>query len=231
MGRGMIFTALAKAIGQIGDRAFLGVLLRALGLTILLLAGVVWLLAAGMGWLLPDSLTLPLIGEITWVDDAAAGVGVVAGLVLSVVAMVPVASLFVGLFLDEVAGAVEARHYPHLPRIGGAPFWAGLRDALRFLGVVVVANLLALILYVIFVPLAPLIFWSLNGFLLGREYFQLVALRRVPEAEARRLRRRHGLTIFLAGLMMAVPLTVPVLGLIVPILGVAVFTHLFHGLR
>jgi CysZ protein len=227
----VIFSAIFKALGQVGDRAFLGVLLRALGLTILLLAGAVWLIATGLGWLVPDSITLPWIGPVGWADEAARGIGVVAGLVISIFAMVPVASVFTGLFLDEVATAVEARHYPHLPRVDGAPFLEGLKDALRFLGVVVVANMLALVLYLVLAPFAPLIFWSLNGFLLGREYFQMVALRRVPEAEARALRRRHGLTIFLAGLLMAVPLTVPVLNLIVPILGVAVFTHIFHGLR
>jgi uncharacterized protein involved in cysteine biosynthesis len=94
----------------------------------------------------------------------------------------------------------------------------------------IVANLLAMVLYLVFPPFAPIIFWALNGFLLGREYFQLVAIRRVKEPEAKRLRRRFAGQIWLAGCLMAVPLTVPVVNLVVPIIGAATFTHLFHRL-
>jgi uncharacterized protein involved in cysteine biosynthesis len=77
-------------------------------------------------------------------------------------------------------------------------------------------------------PAAPLVFWAVNGFLLGREYFQLVALRRLRPEAAAELRRRHAGRIWLAGTAMAVPLSVPVVNLLVPILGVAVFTHQVH---
>ncbi len=103
-------------------------------------------------------------------------------------------------------------------------------DTLSFFGVLVAADLAALVLYFVFPPFAPFIFWGMNGFLLGREYFQLVAMRRLGRTGALKLRRRHGLQIWIAGLLMALPLTVPVLNLIVPILGVATFTHLYHRL-
>jgi uncharacterized protein involved in cysteine biosynthesis len=101
-------------------------------------------------------------------------------------------------------------------------------DALRFLGLVVAANLAALAIYMLLPPFAPFAFWAVNGFLLGREYFQLVALRRLPPAAATRLRKAHAGRIWLAGTAMAIPLSVPVLNLFVPIIGVAVFTHQFH---
>jgi len=89
-------------------------------------------------------------------------------------------------------------------------------------------NLVALAIYLGVAPLAPLVFWIVNGFLLGREYFQLVALRRVDRAEAAALRRKHFATIWLTGTAMAVPLSIPLVNLIVPIAGVAIFTHQFH---
>ncbi len=95
---------------------------------------------------------------------------------------------------------------------------------------VIAVNLLALAIYLAVPPLAPFVFWIVNGFLLGREYFQLVALRRVDRKEAVALRRRHFWTIWLTGTAMAIPLTVPVVNLMVPIVGVAVFTHQFHRL-
>jgi CysZ protein len=139
-----------------------------------------------------------------------------------------VASAFTGMFLDQVADAVEDRHYPQLPDVPGVPFLEGLRDGLGFLGVIVAANLVALILYAFFTPLAPLIFWALNGYLLGREYFQLVAMRRIGRKGAKALMKRHMGQVWLAGGLMAIPLTVPVVNLLVPVLGAATFTHLYH---
>ena len=78
---------------------------------------------------------------------------------------------------------------------------------------------------------APLIFWGLNGFLLGREYFQLVALRRLGREGAEQMRQEHGFQIWMAGALMAIPLTIPLLNLLIPVLGAATFTHLFHRLN
>ena len=112
----------------------------------------------------------------------------------------------------------------------GVPFGDAVRDTVNFMGVLIGVNLLALILYILFAPLAPLIFWTVNGFLLGREYFTLAAIRRVGRVEAKKLRRRHMGTIWVAGVLMAMPLSIPLLNLVIPILGAATFTHLFHQL-
>jgi uncharacterized protein involved in cysteine biosynthesis len=110
------------------------------------------------------------------------------------------------------------------------PFYDGLRDTVNFLGVLIVANLLAFVLYA-FLPFASVfIFWAMNGFLLGREYFTLAAMRRVGRVRARELRKEHSGTIWIAGILMAVPLSVPLINLVIPILGAATFTHLFHAL-
>jgi uncharacterized protein involved in cysteine biosynthesis len=75
-----------------------------------------------------------------------------------------------------------------------------------------------------------MIFWLVNGYLLGREYFQLVAARRLGRKGATVLRRRHRGRIWMIGTAMAVPLSLPLVNLVVPIIGVAVFTHQFHRL-
>lgn len=226
----MILSAFLKTLGQVGDRAFRRVLVLGLGLTVLLLALIYALVFVLIGWLLPDSFTLPWIGQVAWVDDLMSGASLILMLVLSVFLMVPVASAFTGVFLDDVAEAVERRHYPGLPGATPIPLISQIRDTLGFLGVVVVVNLLALGLYFVVGPFAPLLFWTVNGYLLGREYFQMAAMRRLGRKGAVALRKRHGLTIFIAGLLMAVPLSLPLVNLVIPILGAAVFTHLYHGL-
>lgn len=220
-----------KALAQIGDPRFRRVLLLGLGLTVALLFVVYAIFLGVVNWLLPDTVTIPWIGEVTWVDDLLSGASLLLMLVLSVFLMVPVASAFTGFFLEDVAEAVEDRHYPALPPARRISVAEALRDGLNFLALLIVANILALVLYALFPPGAPLIFWGLNGYLLGREYYQLVAMRWMPRAEARAAWRRNIGPVWLAGGLMAVPLTVPLINLLVPILGAATFTHLFHRLE
>lgn len=226
----MILSSFFAALQQMTDPRFRRVLLLGVGLTVLLLVGIsvvfVWL----VGGLVGDVMSLPLIGEVTWVDNVASwGAAVLLG-VLSIFLMVPVASAITSMFLDTVAQAVEDAHFPQLPPAQNVPLRDAVVDTISFLGVLIVANILALALYLIFAPAAPLIFWALNGFLLGREYFTLAAIRRVGRQGAKKLRSRHALTIWAAGFLMAIPLTVPLLNLLIPILGAATFTHLFHRL-
>lgn len=104
----------------------------------------------------------------------------------------------------------------------------GLGETGRFLGLMLVVNLLALIVYFFATIFAPFVFWGVNGFLLGREYFQMVALRRMSAPDAKALRKRAGGQVFLAGVLMAFVLTIPVVNLFVPVLATAMFTHLYH---
>ncbi len=224
----MIFGAFFKALGQLGDPRFRRVLLLGVGLTLALLiaatVGVLWFIQ----WLSGDTAQIWLLGEIRWLDDllSVAGLGVM--LLLSIVLMVPVASAITSIFLDEVAQAVEDKHYPALPRPEPQPMTEAFRDSVNFLGVIMAANIVALFFYALFAPLAPFIFWGLNGYLLGMEYFQLAAMRRIGRQNAKALRKANRGTIWAAGALMAIPLTVPVVNLLVPILGAATFTHIFH---
>lgn len=227
----MILDAALRALGQLPDPRFRRVLLLGLGLTVLLLFAVYAVFVTMIGWFVPDTIALPWIGEITWIDDLLSWASVVLMLLLSVFLMVPVASAFTGIFLDDVADAVEARHYAHLGPAPRVPLATALRDSAGFLGVIVAANLAGLVLYLLVAPAAPLIFVGLNGYLLGREYFQLIAMRRLGRDGARAARRRNAGRIWLLGALMALPLTVPLVNLLVPVLGVAAFTHLFHALE
>ena len=225
MGNSMILKAFFLTLGQIGDPRFRRVLMLGIVLTLLLLiaatTGFVWL----VGWATGD---IAMLNSMSWMQDVLSWGSVIIMLILSVFLMVPVASAITSMFLEEVAKAVEDKHYPNLPPAETVPFSDALRDTVNFLGVLILANALAFVLY-ISLPIANLmIFWGLNGFLLGREYFTLAATRRIGRTKATQMRKQHQGVIWLAGVLMAMPLTVPVLNLVVPILGAATFTHLFH---
>ncbi|MFZ7091792.1 EI24 domain-containing protein [Primorskyibacter sp. 2E233] len=226
----MIVSAFLKALSQLGDPRFRSVLLRGIGLTILLLFGFYLAFAWGVGWLVGDTVTLPWIGQVGWVDNVISWAAIPLTLLLSVFLMVPVASAITSMFLEDVAQAVEDRHYPALGPAETVPLTEAVRDTLSFLGVLIGANLVALVLYVFLTPFAPFIFWALNGFLLGREYFTLAAMRRVGRTAAKALWRKHLVTIWAAGVLMALPLSIPLVNLLIPVLGAATFTHIFHRL-
>jgi uncharacterized protein involved in cysteine biosynthesis len=224
----MIFASFFKALGQIGDPRFR----RVMGLGVLLALALLAAVYAGFLVLInsfvPGTIDLIFVGPITGIDALLGWGSLFLMLGLSVFLMVPVASAFSGLFLEEIAHAVEDRHYPGLPPVTPVRLGDSLVDSLNFLGLVIAANVLALVLYIFAGPFIPVVFWAVNGWLLGREYFTLVATRRLGREGAKALRAQNSGRIWLAGILMAAPLSVPLVNLVIPVLGVATFTHLFH---
>lgn len=181
-------------------------------------------LPALAGW----GLSFVQIANWSWVDTTLDVLGGVAVLVLGILLFPAIVGAVAGLFLDDVAQAVEARHYPALPpprrqRIAEM-IWGGI----RFFLLLVAVNLVAVGIVLIVPGVNLLVFWLVNGYLLGREYFELVAARHVEPAAARALWRERQGRFIIAGLMLSPILLVPVVNLVVPVLGAAFMTHVFH---
>lgn len=226
----MIFAAYLAALRQAGDPAFRRVIWLGLALAVALLFAMYAVLLAVIQVFTPDTVTLPLAGEVRGLGTLLSLGSILVMLGLSVFLMVPVASAFTGLFLDDVADAVEARHYPHLPPAPRAGLWATLSESISYFGLLIGLNLIGMILFVVSGGLGIAGLWAINGFLLSREYFTMVAQRRLRRETVVNLRRSWRFRLWLAGLVLAVPLSVPVLNLFVPVLGAAAFTHLFHAI-
>lgn len=155
--------------------------------------------------------------------DIVAALGLIVG---GVFLVPPVTSLIAGLFLDDVAAQVERTDFPHEPEGRALPVARSIWLSIRFFGVTLLVNIVALLL--LLVPGVNLIvFYVANGYLLGREYFQLAAMRYRSEAEAAALRRRHSVPIFIAGLIIAVVVSVPILNLVTPVFA-TIFMVKFH---
>jgi CysZ protein len=216
----MVLQSARLAASQMLEPGFRRVLWKSLGLTVLLLAGL-WL---GLEALV-SGLLAPLLGGWPWVTTALAwmaGAGLFVGAIFLIA---PVTALFAGLFLDDVAQAVEQRHYGG-DRPGAAmAILPSLVLSLKFLLVVAGANLLALLL-VLLPGVNFAVFFLVNGYLLGREYFQFAALRFRAEREANDLRRANRLAVFLAGLLIAGFMAVPLVNLATPVFAAALMVHL-----
>ena len=227
----MILSDFLKSVAQFDDPKFRRVLWRGMGLTIALLIAACLLVNFGINQLLSSAWAANMIGDQSWLGALINVGGVLFTIALSIWLMVPVTSAIIALFLYEVAQAVEARHYPHLPKQTATKLQDQILVGIRFLGILLLANIGALILSMIVPLLAPFVFWATNGYLMGREYFQMAAMRRMPRAQAQELFQRHQGSIWTAGILMAIPMSIPLVGLFIPILGAATFTHQFERLR
>jgi len=230
-----MFSALAKAFGQLSDPAFRRVLVRSVLAALVVFIGV-WVAAGfGLSWA-GDALSAWVAGQepggfwveaVEWVVAAA---GVAAVLVASFLLFPAVMLIALSLLLDDIAEAVERRYYPELAQARGQPLGEAIASALSFLAKSLVLNILALPLYL--VPLLNLfVFYLLNGYLLGREYFELVAARRFDTKGVRRLRRRFRGQVMLAGVAIAFLLTVPIVNLVTPVVATGFMLHVFERLR
>lgn len=221
--------AYSLAITQLRDRRYRRLLWLGVALSMALLIGMAALLFLIIQPLIPGALFLPLVGPVQEVSATVSFATVLYLPWLSIFLMVPVASIFTGLFLNDVADAVEAEHYRIEDPRNPVPFRESINDALRYFGLLVAVNLLGMAVFAISSGWGIVILWLLNGFLLSREYFTMIARRRHGPEEARALQKQHLLPLWFPGILLAVGLTVPVLNLAMPLVGAAVFTHLYHA--
>lgn len=204
----------------------------------LLLALVAYAIAGGLAWLVVDYF---LNFDVSWLPDFVVSwlrgfleASVMLGVIGLMWAIFP--AVFTGLssiFLDEAALAVEKRHYP-MDAPGKEPaFWPSMRRTLQFTLLVVFINILLMPLYLVGLFLPPLnliLYYGVNGYFLGREYFELVGYRHLDEGAVFTTRRRNGTVCMLAGALIAFALTIPFLNLLVPVAAAAMMVHVYKEL-
>jgi CysZ protein len=221
----VILDAARAAGGNLFSPEFRSVFLKTLGLTLLALVALWFGIESLLEWLAWPWLHTLLPGLPSWAGWLG---GIIAGIVLAMglaLLIAPVTAIVAGLFLDDIAEVVERTGYPGDPPGRALPALQSLVLAIKFFGVVILGNILALLL--LLVPgINIAAFFIVNGYLLGREFFEFAAMRFRPEAEAKALRRKHAGTVFLAGLVIAALLAVPLLNLLTPLFAAALMVHL-----
>ena len=215
-------TLVLKSLADLKSKQLFGVLVQSVVMTGLLFAALGW---GGME-------ALDLIPEFrwSWANKAASillGAGLIVGLALL---FFPTAALIVGFFLENVAQSVEARNYPDDPAAPGLGLAPSLGAAAKFAGLLILVNLLLVPIYFLPVVNIPVIFLA-NAYLIGREYFELVALRHINAKQAAGLRSRYRGRVFLSGMIIALALAIPLANLAAPLFGTALMVHLFRDLR
>ncbi|MER9585594.1 sulfate transporter family protein [Mesorhizobium sp. M0276] len=225
----MIFDAARTAALELLSPPFRAVFVKTLGLTLLALVALWFGLTSLVEWLALPWLQTLLPGMPSWAGWLG---GIIAAIALAfgmALLIAPVTAVIAGLFLDDIAEVVERTDYSSDPPGRAMPALRSLVLSMRFLGVVILGNIVALLLLLVpGVNIAA--FFIVNGYLLGREFFEFAAMRFRGEDEAKVLRRHYAGTVFLAGLLIAAFLAVPLLNLVTPLFAAAMMVHLHKAI-
>ena len=231
-----MFAAAVKALTQMFSPPFRKILLKSAGIALLLIVvaaiglhrALVWFTESGQVWI-QDTFSLTTTTPFTvlsWILSIAAALGVIAG---SIFLMPAVTGLMASFFADEIAEEVERRYYPADPPGHALPLLPAVLQGVQ-------TALLAVLVYLVAMPslllagIGAVIFFLATAFLLSREYFQLAGMRFRSPAEAKKLRKAHQSTVFLAGMFLAAFVSVPILNLATPLFGTAFMVHLHKRL-
>jgi uncharacterized protein involved in cysteine biosynthesis len=228
--------AAVKALNQMASRPFRTVLWKSVGLA------VVFLVLVGIG--LQRLLSVLLHSGTVWAEATIgtgshaaldlvqlglaiiASLGVIAGMIFL---MPAVAALVASFFADEIAEHVERRYYPADLPGQPLPLPRALMEGLKTALLSVLVYLCA-VPFLLFAGLGIVIFFIASAFLLSREYFELAAMRFHPPAEARAMRKRHQGTVFLAGILIAAFVSIPIVNLATPLFATALMVHIHKRL-
>jgi uncharacterized protein involved in cysteine biosynthesis len=228
--------AAITALSDILSRPLRAILWRSIGLALVLVAVLAvllqrllsWFAGSGEVWLeaaLGPSFHTPLT-ILGWIVSIAAGLGVVLG---AVFLMPAITALVASVFVDDVAEIVERARYPHQPPGTALPVGIALREGIKAAVLTLLVYLVALP-FVLFAGAGFIAFFVATAWLLGREYFELAAMRFRAPAEAKAMRKQHALTVFVAGLIIAGFVSIPVVNLATPLFGMAFMVHLHKRL-
>jgi CysZ protein len=228
--------AAALALSDVLSPPLRAILWRAVGLALVLVAVLAvflqrllaWFASSGEVWLeaaLGPSFHMPLT-ILAWIVSIAAALGVVVG---AVFLMPAITALVASVFVDDVAEIVERAHYPDQPAGAALPTGLALREGVKTALLTLLVYLIALP-FVLFAGAGFIAFFVATAWLLGREYFELAAMRFRPPREAKAMRKRHATTVFAAGLVIAALVSIPILNLATPLFGMAFMVHLHKRL-
>jgi CysZ protein len=228
--------AATKALSQMFAPALRHVLLKAVGLALILitLIGIFLqrMLSAwaetGANWAEQTTGVAPHAAwsALAWVLSIMAGLGIITGALF----LMPAVAAFVGsFFVDEIADAVEHEHYPAEPLGRALPFFRALIEGLKFAALALLVYVCALP-FILFAGLGVVILFLANAYLLSREYFELAAMRFRPPGEAKAMRKANAIYVFLAGLIVAVFVSIPILNFATPVFAMAFMVHIHKKL-
>jgi CysZ protein len=166
------------------------------------------------------------VSGIAWLLSLAAGLGIVVG---SIFLMPAVTAIVGSCFADRIGDEVEREHYPADPPGKALPLWLAIWEGGKT-AVLAVAIYLCAAPLLLFAGFGAVVFILATAYILGREYFELAAMRFRPPAEAKALRKRNAATVYFGGLFIAGFVSIPIVNLATPLFAMALMVHVHKRL-
>lgn len=164
------------------------------------------------------------------VQKALETLGYIMFFIVSLMLFPSVITLFSGFFIDSAIERLSNQNGGRILRnvplsesllVSGVVAFKGISLSIILIPVTMVLGVLP---FVNFLPV--MLYYVLNGRLLGREYFFAVALRYAEKQKAEDLFNRYRLYWMKAGIVIAVLMTVPVINMISPLIAAAFMRRL-----
>ncbi|WP_050404320.1 sulfate transporter family protein [Bradyrhizobium embrapense] len=231
-----MFDAAVKALSQILSPPMRTILWRSIGLALVLITVLAiglqrllsWFAETGEVW--AEGMLGPgfhsTLHVLSWIISISAGLGVVLG---GIFLMPAITSLVASLFVDDVADHVEREHYPADHPGVALPVTLATIEGVKTALLTVLVYLVALP-FVLFAGAGFIIFFIATAWLLGREYFELAAMRFRSPDDAKAMRKENAAAVFTAGLFIAAFVSIPIINLATPLFGMAFMVHMYKRL-
>jgi uncharacterized protein involved in cysteine biosynthesis len=231
-----MFDAAFKALAQMTSPEFRRVLFKAIGLAlvVVVLFGIglhrlfSWMAESGATWAEASTGFVPHTAWsiLVWMLSFAAALGILTGAVF----LMPAVTAFAGsFFVDEIGAEVERKHYPAELPGSELPLWRALYEGIKT-ALLAIAVYLCAVPFLLFAGLGLVMMFVATAYLLGREYFLLAAMRFRPPEEAKAMRRANRTSVFMAGLLIALFVSIPIVNLATPLFAMAMMVHVHKRL-
>lgn len=202
----------------------------------------------GLFWVFIQSFILTLIalllfvGGVSWVFQATVfswfgqwdflvdigaslGAGILAWFLFPVVMLA-----IIGLYYERIAELIEENDYPNVKKPAPRPFWPDMVEDILFALKALALNVIVLPVYLItaIFGIGFVIYYLLNGYLFGCEFFDNVAARHEGKKQAKAVRNKNRIPVILGGIAIAIGGTIPIINLFVPFFGIATMVHFYR---
>ena len=165
--------------------------------------------------------------NIGWFTSTVKFLGFFASFALTLIFFPTTVTAITNFYLEDIAYAVENKHYSPKLEINKQSLISSLTTSVKFFCILVALNI-AILPFLLVLPVFPFVYFTINGYLHGLELFKIIANRQFCAKDVDIIIRSKRIQIFAAGVIIVLVQTVPLINLFAPVVGAVTMVHLFH---
>lgn len=183
-------------------------------------------LLKGVWWLIHDHPSI----QVDWLRHVVEAASMALSIFIAFLLFPLTFPLIITLFEEYISIYIERKHYGSISNVSIMTVKEKVVAGIRFFGILLVLNLLLIPFY--FIPVINVVlYYGINGYLLSREFFEMVVGRYESLVSVRRIRKKYWRQLTIGGIVLMFGAVVPVLNLLMPVLTVIFMVHFYHNIR